>query len=417
LRSADIIVLGAGAVGAALALHLQMRGRAVALIDRRGPGEETSFGNAGLIERSTVEPYSFPRDLGALARYALNRRSDMRYDPFFLPRIAPWLVRYWLESGPGRLSLSAKALLPFIAASIETHAELAELAGIGGLYRKDGWIELQMGRPAPRETAARLERAAGLGVAGVVLDRDALHALEPALAPTAGSAIHWTDPWSVSSPGDVVKGWAAALTERGGLLLRGDATTLRQTPAGWLVQAEDGEITAREVVVALGPWSGQILVDLGYRVPLAVKRGYHMHYSLKDGAEVRRPMIHDEGGFALAPMKRGLRLTTGIEFARADAPPSPIQLERAERLARKIVPLGERLDPTPWMGRRPCLPDMRPVMGRAPRHDGLWFSFGHAHHGLTMAPAAGRALAQEITGEPPFCDLSPFSVTRFRQAV
>ena len=52
----DVIVLGAGAVGTATALHLNLRGRAVALIDSKDPGEETSHGNAGLIERATIEP-------------------------------------------------------------------------------------------------------------------------------------------------------------------------------------------------------------------------------------------------------------------------------------------------------------------------------------------------------------------------
>src|SRR5690606_3073014 len=81
IMRADVMILGAGVVGTATALQLQRRGMRVALVDRRDPGEETSFGNAGLIERSTVVPYAFPRSVRKLARYALNRRSDMRYDP------------------------------------------------------------------------------------------------------------------------------------------------------------------------------------------------------------------------------------------------------------------------------------------------------------------------------------------------
>ena len=57
----DVVVLGAGIVGASVAVHLQKRGRAVLLVDRQAPGEETSFGNAGLIQREAVYPYGFPR--------------------------------------------------------------------------------------------------------------------------------------------------------------------------------------------------------------------------------------------------------------------------------------------------------------------------------------------------------------------
>src|SRR5258708_33578917 len=59
-------------------------------------------------------------------------------------------------------------------------------------------------------------------------------------------------------------------------------------------------------------------------------------------------------------MIKGVRLTTGVEFADRDAPPSPVQLARDEPLARELFPLAERLEPEPWMGRRPCLPDMGP---------------------------------------------------------
>jgi D-amino-acid dehydrogenase len=85
------LVLGAGIVGVSTALHLQARGRQVILIDRDEPGSGTSHGNAGLIERSSVIPYAFPRQLGALLRYGLNRQPDVRYSLAHLPKAAPWL--------------------------------------------------------------------------------------------------------------------------------------------------------------------------------------------------------------------------------------------------------------------------------------------------------------------------------------
>src|SRR5215510_13594752 len=99
LRS-DVVVLGAGVVGICVALHLQRRSRSVVLLDRRGAAEETSFGNAGLIQREGVYPYGFPHDFGALIRYAVNRTIDAYYHPSALPRIAPFLLRYWLASRP-----------------------------------------------------------------------------------------------------------------------------------------------------------------------------------------------------------------------------------------------------------------------------------------------------------------------------
>ena len=74
--NADVIVLGAGMVGVSTALHLQKRGRSVVLVDRRGAGEETSYGNTGIIQREGVVPYPFPRQIGLMAQYALNMRTE-----------------------------------------------------------------------------------------------------------------------------------------------------------------------------------------------------------------------------------------------------------------------------------------------------------------------------------------------------
>ena len=125
------------------------------------------------------------------------------------------------------------------------------------------------------------------------------------------------------------------------------------------------------------------------------------------------PSSTSQNGYALTPMTKGIRLTTGAEFALRDAPPSPVQLDRVEPLAREIFPLGERVDAEPWLGRRPCLPDMLPIVGRAPKHDGLWLNFGHHHLGFTLGPVTGRLLAEMMTGEAPFTDPAPYRAERF----
>src|SRR5215467_10265700 len=112
---ADVIVLGAGMVGVSVALHLQQRGRDVVLADRRGPGEETSYGNSGLIQREGVIPYTFPREFGTILSYAMNHRRDAVYHLSALPRIAPWLFRYWQNAAPARIERSARALAPLDA--------------------------------------------------------------------------------------------------------------------------------------------------------------------------------------------------------------------------------------------------------------------------------------------------------------
>lgn len=413
---ADVLVLGAGIVGVSAALHLQQRGRRVALIDRRGAGEETSYGNAGLIERSSVIPYGVPRDLRILALYALNRSADVRFDWLHVPRLTSWLWRFWRESSPSKLRGAAGDMLPLIERSLIEHENLMAEAGLLKDLRKGGWIDAFR---TPGSLDRAVKNAESLRLYGLrfdVLDRAELQRREPHLSDVLIGGIHWLDAASVPDPGAVVKGYAKLFEKRGGEVLEGDARTLRQDGSGWSVQTQNGRVGAREVVVALGPWSDMVLRPLGYRVPLAVKRGYHRHFRPASDAVLHHPVVDTDGGYLLAPMAQGIRLTTGIEFAPRDSVPTPQQLERTEPLARTVFPLGTRLEAEPWMGSRPCLPDMRPVIGPAPRHPGMWLAFGHNHHGFTLGPVTGRLIAEMITGQQTFTDPAPYAVTRFRGA-
>ncbi|MFJ5295791.1 NAD(P)/FAD-dependent oxidoreductase [Pseudomonas sp. NPDC088368] len=407
------LVLGAGIVGVCSALHLQAAGQSVVLLDRDEPGTGTSHGNAGLIERSSIIPYAFPREWMRLVRYGLNRQSSMRFNPVFLPRLSPWLLEYWRQSSPENLARASQAMQPLIERCVTEHDLLAEASGMTGLMRAKGWIEFYRDQKEFDLASADARSYEQYGLRFEILDASQLRDREPDLKGVVGG-IHWHDPKSVTDPGALVRGYAALFARRGGVVLKGDARTLKQQGDGWEVDSVEGRISASNVVVAMGPQSAEIFSTLGYRIPLAIKRGYHMHYASLPGAELQHSVIDAQAGFVLAPMARGIRLTTGVEFDASDAPPNEIQLRRCEAIARTLYPLGERLDAEPWLGRRPCLPDMRPVIGPAPRHTGLWFNFGHAHHGLTLGPVTGRLLAEMMTGAPTFTDPTPYSPARFQ---
>lgn len=407
------IVLGAGIVGVCTALHLQARGRNVILIDRNPPGSGTSHGNAGLIERSSVIPYAFPRTLSKLLRYSLNTRSDVRYSWRYLPKAAPWLLRYWQHCAPAPLAEATRAMLPLVQRCVEEHDALIAAAELGTLVQPNGWIELYRDASAFALAKADADALKPYGLNYDVLDAEQLRAREHDLSDHVVGGIHWLDPKTVSNPGALVRGYAALFVKRGGHFIHGDARSLRQVDGTWQVDSRRGPISAPEAVIALGPQAAEVFAPLGYAIPLGIKRGYHMHYAAQPGAELRHSLCDVEGGFVLAPMAQGIRLTTGIEFAAAEDPANEIQLKRCEAIARTLFPLGQRLDAHPWLGRRPCLPDMRPVIGPAARHKGLWFNFGHAHHGLTLGPVSGRLLAEMMTGEAPFTDPTPYSAGRF----
>jgi D-amino-acid dehydrogenase len=411
---ADVVVLGAGVVGVAAALQLQKRGRQVTLVDRGPPGMETSYGNAGLIQREAYVPYSFPTEIGKLVRYALNSQSEAHYHLSSLLKVAPALFRYWRNARPDRVERTIRVNRPLFENCLREHETLAAEAGITDLLRPGGWIQVYR---KPDALAAKLKEAERLrsefGSDWAALDHRELSALEPhVVADRTAGAIHWKDPKSLRDPLALTQGYERLFRERGGRFVTGDARSLAQSDDGWTLTTAEGPLAARDVVLALGPWSSDVFGPLGYDIPLFVKRGYHMHYRAKGNATLSRTVIDADTGFALCAMTKGIRMTTGAEFALRDAPATPVQVERCEPKARELFPIESRAEAAPWLGRRPCLPDMTPVIGPASRHKGLWFLFGHAHHGLTNAAISGRLIAEMITGETPFCDVSGFRADR-----
>jgi D-amino-acid dehydrogenase len=413
-QTVDAIVLGAGFVGVSAALHLQARGRTVALVDRHPKAAgETSFGNSGIIQTEAVMPYVFPRAPADILRAALNRdpRAHIRYSA--LPSIAPSIWRYFAASTAAGKTATAKAMAPFLARASAEHLRFARDAGADALLRRGGWIKAFRSARGHDLAMKEAEELKPYGIKPTFLDRAALIAHEPDLSEAAIGAAHYTEPMTTPDPEALAQSYAALFVKRGGRMETGDAMSLEPANSAWMVTAVSGRLAARDVVIALGPWSDELARSFGLRLPFFVKRGYHMHYEAKGNAGLTRPVLDLERGYLVTPMTGGLRLTTGAEFARRDDPPSSAQLDRVERFARELFPVGARKDPKPWLGRRPCLPDMRPVIGPFPGKPGLWLDFGHHHLGLTLGPVSGRLLAEMMSGEAPLVDPAPFRAERF----
>jgi D-amino-acid dehydrogenase len=404
------MVLGAGMVGVSVALHLRRRGWDVVLLDRDGPGEGASFGNGGLIQREAVFPHPFPRDLAEIRRIATNRTVEVAYHPSALPQVAAPLLRYWWHSEPRRYLAAVAGHAALIATCLDEHLALAQGTEAIALMRPIGWMRLYADTAKLEAALAQAEAARrDHGVNFKLLDGPALAAAEPHLKITRLGAIHFTDPVSVSDPHALTLAYARRFIEAGGRVARGDATSLERAGAGWRAAGEE----AAHVVVALGAAAGRVTRPLGYAPPLFGKRGYHRHFRLEGNAVLNRPVLDVGSGFLLAPMRAGVRLTTGAEFARDDAAPTPVQLTRAEPIARSLLPLAEGVEDVPWMGVRPCTPDMLPIIGPMPGQQNAWCAFGHAHQGFTLGPSTGRLLSEMMAGEAPFLDASPYSPARF----
>ena len=397
----DVVVLGAGMVGTGAALALQARGHNVVLLDRTGPGRETSYGNAGIIQGEACEPYSLPRDIRTLCRIALKKDNSVDWDITGLWRSAPSLLSYWRNSEPAKHRKLGREYAAVARRATRDHEKWIAASGSESLIRRDGYRAVFRDNCTFEGQLLDAERLRGqYGIEFHSEDSRALAAAEPALRQTLAGAIHWRDAWSCSDPGALVQAYAELFVRQSGELLKAELLGLEQSGTGWKLQSTAGTIDTEHVVVALGPWSPQVLAPLGYKIGMIRKRGYHMHFeypTAKGNLNLNLPLLDAAFGAVYSPMRAGLRIATGADLS-ASRNHRPRQLRRAEAAARELLEIGEAIEPSCWSGVRPCMPDMLPVVGAAPRHRGLWFNFGHGHQGFTLGPTTGEVLAELMSG-------------------
>jgi D-amino-acid dehydrogenase len=352
-----------------------------------------------------------PHGWRELAKIATGRTNDVRYHLASLPDHIGPLVRYWWHSFPAPYARASGAYAEIIACALREHEHLILESGADNLVRRSGFRVLHRTQAAfDAEAAAAEALREAYGVNFSIMNARELKQAEPSLNEGGVGGLHWQEPWTVSNPGALVTAYANLFERTGGSIRRGEAQTLRQNQHGWSVTTEAGEIEAEAAVVALGPWSPELLRRFDYRISMVRKRGYHRHYA--GGSPLDLPLRDAANGYVMTPMQSGLRITTGAELTALDGKLDPVQLSYAEQTARKLISLGQAIEPEPWFGTRPCMPDMLPVIGAAPRHKGLWLNFGHGHQGFTLGPTTGRLIAELMSGEPPIVNPFPYRPDR-----
>jgi D-amino-acid dehydrogenase len=300
--------------------------------------------------------------------------------------------------------------------SLDIHKALIAEAGADHLLRHTGWLKVFRSHDSFRAYDPERRVLEKYGVRHTVFSADQLAQIEPGLAPVFVAGVLMEDTCSVSSPAALCDAYVARFAAAGGVVRQATATGLeRASDDTWRVILDQAPpIEAPSVMVAAGPWSAEIAAWLGYKIPMAWERGYHVHLEPGDGPAPTRPVHDMDRGYVMTPQLQGVRVTSGSELADRDAPPNHAQIDRVAAIAREVAGLGAPVEDTPWMGRRPTLVDSLPMIGKAPRHDNLWFNFGHHHTGLGMSAGSARIIADLIDGCAPPIDATPFRPARFR---
>jgi D-amino-acid dehydrogenase len=410
-------VIGAGMVGVSAASWLQRDGHEVFVVDPQGPGEATSFGNAGCLNGSSVVPMSMPGVIRSVPRYLADPLGPLSIRWSYLPKLAPWLIKFVQAGSEEKVRQQAKALRPLVGPTLEALAPLVKNAGAEDLVHKLGHLYVYRSEEAYRKEALSWELRRSNGVEVDEFNADELRQLDPNLSRDYVFAALIRENGHTSNPGRLVQKLAEAFERGGGKFVRRKAIGFELDGAKLRgIRTENGTLEADAVVICAGAWSKPLAAELGDKVPLETERGYHL--MIRDPEVVPRiPTADAEGKFVVTPMEHGIRAAGTVELAGLSAPPdwrrARVLLKHMHRLfpaLREDYP-EERI--TTWMGHRPSLPDSLPVLGRSTRSPDAIYAFGHGHVGMTAAPMTGKVVAELVAGKPASIDVSPFRPDRF----
>ena len=413
--SADWVVVGAGIVGLSTALRLRQAGHDVLLIDRTGVAAEASRGNAGALAYSDILPLASPGIIRQAPRWLLDPLGPLAIPPAYLPRIAPWLWRFWRASAPQQVLASTRAQVALMALAAQAMPRLLQAVGAQQQLHTDGNLQLYESQAEWQAALPGWQLRAGHGIAFEHLHgAAAIAALQPGLSPALVAATFVPGWQRIDDPQRLCLQVAAAFVAAGGRLRRAHAQALLPNVQGVALRLDGGQhLQAGHVVVAAGAWSHSLALSLGQRIPLETERGYNT--TLPAGAfALRRQLTFGGHGFVVTPIAGGVRVGGAVELGGLQAPPNYRRAKVLLNKAQRFLPGLKTEGGTQWMGFRPSLPDSLPVIGPAPGEPRVLYAFGHGHLGLTQSAATAELVADMAAGRAPGVDLLPFSPTRFR---
>jgi D-hydroxyproline dehydrogenase len=367
-------------VGLACAVNLRRRGIDTSLVDANQQPRPASWGNAGHIAVEQVEPLASMRTLRSFPRRLFWRGGALALPWRECAVWLPFAARLIRASLPARFAAGTKALESIAAEALPAWRRLTAHVGAQALIAEDGHFVVW-------ETAS-----------GAHAGRESLR----------GTRIGTTSYREVTSQEATTLGFIAS----GGALRHAVVHRLSVGKSRAIVELESGErISADMVVAAAGVGTGELLEQIGHRVPIIAERGYHIQSAVTDWPDMP-PVVFEERSMIVNRFRSGLRATSFVEFGRRHSPPDARKWQRLRSHARDLgLSFGEPA--TEWMGARPTLPDYLPAIGRSHLAGNLWYAFGHQHLGLTLAAVTGEMIGAMALGDEPMLDARSFSLDRF----
>ncbi len=386
------------------------------IIDRVHPGDESqsSYGNCGIVGRSSVVPVSTPGLVWQAPGMLLDPDTLLFLKWRYLPRLMPWLARFLWNGRREKVHQIAKDLASLIQDSDKQHFALTAGTAAERFLQRGTYVTLFRSQDEFGKSTFSNDLRKKHGAEWDEWDRAAIDAYDPAVSSAYTFAIAMHDYVFVTSPSKYLTALADHFRQSGGKFQCNevvDIGQLNQDKA--VVELTDGQrLEADRIVLAAGVWSGRLAARLGHKAAMESERGYHL---MLNGASHKPPAVLNipDTGLGICPMEEGLCFGGAVDFSGVDGAPNERVFHAIRRQIRRVYPDLTWEGETEWTGQRPCTVDSLPLLGQSPKAPSIYFAFGSQHIGLTMGPRIGKIVADLISGDKTDIDISPFKVNRF----
>lgn len=412
MKSENIVVVGAGIVGAATAIWLQRAGFNVTVIDKGAPGMGASFGNGGILASCSVAPVTAPGMIAKAPGYLLDPNFPLFLRWGYLPKLVPWLVQYLSFANVKDTKRIAAALSTIIGDSLEQHQALTQGTSAAKWVQPSEFNFAYKDRAAFEADSFTWELRKDAGFVPEIIEGPAVQEHEPILGPATSLLAVNKNHGFILNPGAYVQNLIDVLVELGGRFVQAEVTDF-DLSGGQIsaVDTDKGRFACDKAVLAAGVWSGALMKKLGMKVPLEAERGYHILFK-NPNVVPKNPLMLTSAKFVATPMQLGVRCAGVVEFGGLSDKPSKAPLMLLRKKIKELLPDLEAASDEEWLGFRPAPTDSLPFIGQVGASQ-VYTAFGHHHVGLTGGPKTGRLVAGMIAGKSPNNDMSAYEPLRF----
>jgi D-amino-acid dehydrogenase len=411
-----VVVVGGGIAGLCCAYYLRQREVEVTVLEGATVGARvaSSYGNGGWICPAQAGPLPEPGLTIYGLRALLRADSALYFRPSYLPRLMPWLLRFWtycnardFAAGFAALGALGKRVFDLVDAMVEDGIEME-------LYKK-GLICATANEAEAQKVLESLQpmRRFGYDLPTGLLSDQELHDLEPALSERIRSGFYYHEQWHVR-PDTMTMGLAAKLREQGVEIREGVRVTGFDTADATLraLETSEGRVGGDAFILAAGSWTAPLARKLGTPFPMEPGKGYT--FLIRPKTMPTYGILFADIHAGATPLADRVRVGGTMEFSGYDLEIDRRRIDNVFRLAKDYIELEEPSYESPWAGLRPLTPDGLPVVDRASRFGNAYIATGYSMLGMTVSAPAAEALGEMITtGERPPV-LEPFRIDRFR---